>query len=251
MADVVAAHQVVRGEIRLEVGHRGPADALFEEGLVAVEKIGAAVQDGHLQGVDGVGGQDVVVVRQGQILAGGQGRRRVGVGADAPVLHLDILHPAGRRGDFFREGRPLGHDLPHIGVLFVGGVRQAQLPAGAGLVKDAGQKLPQIGLGRIVQRHADADEGQRRAVLPAGRHIRPLGLEDLLFGQIAGPLAEKAPTEKAQRPPGHGKKALAFHKFRGVAQQFPDAFEFQFHGSRLQSPAPAALTSGRSFQTEG
>ena len=209
MADVVAADQIIRGEVRLEVGHHGPADALFEQGLVAVKEIRAAVQNGHLQGVDGVGGQDVVVVRQGQILAGGKAGRRVGVGADALVLHLDVLHPACRRGYLFRKSRPLLHDFANIGMGLVGGVRKAQLPPGAGLVKNAGQKLPQKGFRRVVERHADADQGQGCAIVPPVGQVRPLGLQHLFLGQVAGPLAEEAAAEKAQRPPHHGEEALA------------------------------------------
>ena len=213
-----------------EVGHRGPADALFKQGFVAVKKIRAALENGHLQGINGVGSQDVVVVRQGQIFAGGKLGCRVGVGADALVFHLDVLHPLGRRGYLFRKGRPLLHDLAHIGVGFVGGVRQAQLPPGAGLVKNAGQKLPQERLRRVVERHADADERQGFAILPPVGQVRPLGLQHLFLWQVAGPLAEEAAAEKAQRPPHHGEEAVAFHKIKGIAEQLPDAFEFQFHG---------------------
>ena len=38
MADVVAAQQVIRGVVRLEVRHHGAADALGEQCLVAVQK---------------------------------------------------------------------------------------------------------------------------------------------------------------------------------------------------------------------
>lgn len=149
------------------------------------------------------------MVRQGQILTGGKVGRRVGVGADALVLHLDVLHPACRRDYLFRKGRPLLHDFAHIGMGLVGGVRKAQLPPGAGLVKNAGQKLPQKGLRRVVERHADADQGQGFAVFPPVGQVRPLGLQNLFLGQIAGPLAEEAAAEKAQRPPHHGEEALA------------------------------------------
>ena len=38
MADIVAAEQVVRRVVRLEVGRDGPPDALAEQGFVAVDK---------------------------------------------------------------------------------------------------------------------------------------------------------------------------------------------------------------------
>ena len=38
MADVVAAQQVIRGVVRLEVRHHGAADAFGEQCLVAVQK---------------------------------------------------------------------------------------------------------------------------------------------------------------------------------------------------------------------
>ena len=159
MADVVAAKQVVRGIVRLEMAHRGLFDLLGEQSLVAVQKSRAGLGNGLLHGIDGMGGQHVVVVRQGQIFPGGQRCRVVGVVADALVLdHLiadTLALLLSRRVHQFFHRRT---------VSIIRGIRQAQFPAGAGLVQHTVQQLAQEGFWRIVQRHTDGDHRPRRAL---------------------------------------------------------------------------------------
>ncbi len=95
MADVVAAQQVVRGVVRLEVGRDGPPDALAEQGFVAVDKaVGLTLlpqlQDSLAHGIQSMGCQNVVVVGQRQILPRGQLRSGVGVGRNALVFDLFV-----------------------------------------------------------------------------------------------------------------------------------------------------------------
>ena len=218
MADVVAAEQVVRGVVRLEVPHRRLFDLFGEQGLVAVQEGRAGLGNGLLHGIDGVWGQHVVVVRQGQILPGGQRRRVVGVVADALVLdHLiadALARLLGRRVYQLFHRRTMG---------VVRGIRQAQFPTGAGLVQHTVQQLAQEGFRRIVQRHTDGDHRPRRALgaLPA------LGLQHLFFGQIAGLFAKEAPLDEANGPPQHRPDSLLLQHLEGVGHQLFDAFQFQ------------------------
>ena len=82
MADVVAAEQIIRGIIGLEVSHHRLFDVLGEERLVAVEEtvrltLFAELQDSLTHRVHGVGGQHIVVVGEGEIFAR---RQRLGGG---------------------------------------------------------------------------------------------------------------------------------------------------------------------------
>ena len=131
VADVVAAQQVIRGIVRLEVSRQGPPDALGEQGLVTVQKaVGLPalpqLQNGLAHGVQGVGGQHVVVVRQGQVLPGGQLGHCVGVGGDALIFDLFVYNSFIFRLIFL-------YDLAHLGVCCIGGISQAQLPVGGRL----------------------------------------------------------------------------------------------------------------------
>ena len=218
MADVVAAEQVIRGVVRLKVAHRGLLDLFGEQGLVAVQEGRAGLGNGLLHSIDGVRGQHIVVVRQGQIFPGGQRRRMVGVVADALVLDRLIADALarllGRRVHQFFHRRAVG---------VVGGVRQTQLPAGTGLIQHAVQQLAQEGFRRIVQRYTDGDHRPGRAL---GAFLA-LGLQYLLFGQIAGLFAEEAPLDEADSPAQYRHDSLFFQHLEGIGHQFFDAFHFQ------------------------
>ena len=88
MADVIAAIEVVRREIRLEVAHQGPADVLLEQRLVAVQKARARTVGGGHHFVHGAGRQHVVMVGQAQVSARGQAG---GAGLPAFFLHTMYL----------------------------------------------------------------------------------------------------------------------------------------------------------------
>ena len=183
MADVVAALQIFRGVVRLEMPGHGAADIPAEQRLVAVQKTRAGLLGGAAGPVDGVGSQQIVVVGQSQILPVGQLGRLVGVGRNALVFDLFIPDAA----VLFRR---LPGPLAHLGVGLVAGVGQAELPPGAGLALDAGQQLVKIQLGGIVQGHADRDH---RPIVGVGS---PLGSQGLFGGQKTALFAEKPPFYK-------------------------------------------------------
>ena len=230
VADVVDGHQVFRRIVRLEMPHPGSPGGLFKEGLVAVGKVRPGFGQGFAHAEHRVGGQHVVVVGQGQIVPAGQGGGRVGVGRDAAVPDLAVEDAAVLRG-------PLLRHAAHLGVGFVAGVRQHQLPVGGRLGLHAVQELLQKAGRRVVQRGQDADGGP---VCGALRRLGPLGFQRLFGGQIPRPLAEEPPLEKACGPGGHDPYALFPGEGAGVAEQFPDAFCFQAHGVNRAGPRPAA-----------
>ena len=226
VTDVVAAEEIVRGIVRLEMGGPGAADVLFKEGLVAVQEpvglaCGPQVQDGPAHLIHGMGGQDVVVVGQSQIFPVRQGGGRIGVLGDALIFDLFIY-------DLLILRLIFPHNLPYFRVSAVGGVRQAELAIGRRLPHKGIQKGPQVDRRRIVQGGQDADGGQA-AVCPGFPLIKgPLGCQNLFVGQIAGLFAEKAALDEARAPFGHGGQAFfPGHRHR-IAAQLPDAFALLF-----------------------
>ena len=71
MADVVAVGEVIGRKIRLEMPHPGAQVIAGEQRFIAVDELGARSRR-LCQLIAGVGRQDVVVVRQGQIAAGSE-----------------------------------------------------------------------------------------------------------------------------------------------------------------------------------
>ena len=145
MADVVHRHQVFGGVVRLKVPHHGLADGFLEQRFVTVHKFRPGFLEELPRAIHRMGGQHIIVIRQRQIVPGGQRRRRVGVGGNAPVFNFGVhdarvLRRAGAGG------------LAHFGVGGIGGVRQHQLPVGGGLVLHAVQKFRQKPRRRVVQR---------------------------------------------------------------------------------------------------
>ena len=95
MADVVAAEQVIRGVIGLEVGHQRLFDLFGEEGLVAVQEAVrlsclAQLPDRLTHGVHGVGRKDVIVVGQRQIFPRCQFSSGIGVCRNALVFDFFV-----------------------------------------------------------------------------------------------------------------------------------------------------------------
>ena len=118
MADVVAAEQVVRGIIRLEMRHDGPLDGFGEERFVAVKEavrlsLCPQLQNGLAHGVQRMGGQNVVVVGQRKIFARSKGCGRVRVGRNALVFDLFVY-------DALILCLIFLHDLLHPGVFRIG-----------------------------------------------------------------------------------------------------------------------------------
>ena len=227
MADVVAAQQVVRGVVRLEVGRDGPPDALAEQGFVAVDKaVGLTLlpqlQDCLAHGVHGVGCQNVVVVGQRQILPCRQLRSGVGVGRNALVFDLFVY-------DALILCLIFLHDALHITVLRVGGIGQAELPVGGGLPYEGIQKFPQVFFRGIIQRGQHRDGGQTAGVGRLSGHLCALGFQHLFGGQVAGLFAKTAALDKARAPLEHGRQALVLGQLHGISCQLSGTFQSQVH----------------------
>ena len=227
MADVVAAEQVVRGVIGLEVGHEGALDALGKERLVAVDKavrlaLGPQLQNGLAHGVHGMRGQNVVVVGEGKVFAAGQPGGGVGVGRNALVFDFFVYDVLIFRLIFL-------YDTLHAAVGGVGSVREAELAVGGRLVHEGIQKLPQVVFRRIIQRGEDGN-GRKAAVGKTFPGVLgPLGFQHLFRGQVAGLFAEKAALDKARAPHQHGAKALVAGELDGIARQLFGAFQSYIH----------------------
>ena len=227
MADVIAAQQIIRRIVRLEVGRDGPPDALAEQGFVAVQKaVGLTLlpqlQDSLAHGVQGVGCQNVVVVGQRQILPCRQLRSGVGVGRNALVFDLFVY-------DMLILLLIFLHDTFHIGMFCIGGIGKAELAVWGRLVHEGLQKFPQIFFRRIIQRGENADSGQATGLCRLSGHFFPLGFQHLFGGQIAGPFAKAAALDKARAPFEHGGQALVFGQLHGIARQLFGTFQSQIH----------------------
>src|SRR5699024_4460183 len=90
MADVVAALEIFRRVVGLEVPGARLFDVGLKQGFVAVQEGSAGLLCGAGHPVDRMGGQHVVVVGQCHVFAVGQLGGGVGVGRDAPVFDLHI-----------------------------------------------------------------------------------------------------------------------------------------------------------------
>ena len=142
MADVVAAEQVIRRIVRLEVCYDGPLDALGEERFIAVKEAIRLpplpqLQDGLTHRVHRVGRQNVVVVRKGQIVPGGKGSGGIGVRRNALIFDLFVY-------DALILCLIFLHD-PFYGIVFrVGRIGKAELAVGSRLIHKRIQKFPQV-----------------------------------------------------------------------------------------------------------
>ena len=238
MTDVVAAKQIIRGIIGLEVSHHRLFDVLGEERLVTVEEtirlpLFAELQDSFTHRVHGVGGQHIVVVSEGKIFARRQRLGGVGVGGDALIFDLFVYDSL-----IFLLIFP--YNALHLGVGVVGSVREAELTIGGGLVHKGAQKFPQVIFGRIIQRGQDGDGGQAAVLSGLADHFGGLSFQHLFAGQIARPLAEETAADKARAPLYHRGQALVFRELDGIAHQLFGAFESYIH---IQSLCLAPLHS--------
>ena len=227
MADVVAAQQVVRGVVRLEVGHHGPLDALGKECFIAVEEavrlaLRPQLQNGFAHGVHGVGRKDIIVVGKGQIFPCGKLCRSIGVGRNALVFDLFVY-------DTLILCLIFLHDALHIGMFCIGSIRKAELTVGGRLVHKGIQKFPQVFFRCIIQRGQDADGGQAAVCRRFVGHFSPLGFQHLFGGQIAGALAKAAALDKARAPFEHGGQALVPRQLHRIACQLSGAFQSYIH----------------------
>ena len=227
VADVVAAQQVVRGVIRLEVGHHGPPDALGKECFIAVEEavrlaLRPQLQNGFAHGVHGVGRKDIIVVGKGQIFPCGKLCRSIGVGRNAFVFDLFVY-------DALILCLIFLHDALHIGMFCIGSIRKAELTVGGRLVHKGIQKFPQVFFRCIIQRGQDADGGQAAVCRRFVGHFSPLGFLHLFGGQIAGTLAKAAALDKARAPFEHGGQALVLRQLHRIACQFSGTFQSYIH----------------------
>ena len=227
MADVVAAEQVIRRIVRLEVCYDGPLDALGEERFIAVKEAIRfpplpQLQDGLAHRVHRVGRQNVVVVRKGQIVPGGKGSGSIGVRRNALVFDLFVY-------DTLILCLIFLHD-PFYGIVFrVGRIGKAELAVGSRLIHKRIQKFPQVWFRRIVQRGQDRDGGQPAGVRRLPGQFGPLGFQHLFRGQIPGLFAEAPALDEAGPPRQHGTEALIFRQLDSITRQLLGAFQSYIH----------------------
>ena len=172
MTDIVVGTEVVQHEVRLEVVEHHVLHLALKGGLVGIDEVRLLLGDGFGRIPQRTGVQDVIMVQQGDVRAGGHRKAVVGVAGDQLVLFQLLVADA-------RVGRSAGLNLlAHGGVL--PGVHAAQLPVAVGLVHDGIQQLLQKVQRGVVQRHHDAD-------------LRPGGLvvclpdQQLHRGEAVGP----------------------------------------------------------------
>ena len=187
VADVVVGAEVVQHEVRFEVVEHHVVHAALEGGFVGVDEVCPLLGDGLGRVPERTGVEDIVMVQQGDVIAGGHLDAVVGVAGDELVLFELLVADAG-----VRLGAVL-YLLAHGGVL--PGVHAAKLPVLVGLVLDGIQQLFKERQRSVVERHHDADlRGSGLGIellhqqLHGGKGIRPQGLA----GEEGGVLAAGA-----------------------------------------------------------
>ncbi len=163
VVDVVLAVEQFPVEIRLEM-RLEPAPPPVDLVLVAVDEDEAGILAGGADDfVEGVGGEDVVVVHEGAPRAAGHGQRVVGGPRDVAVLrppmHADARIVGGGAGEEARDRR--------IGRGVVDG---AELPMGVDLRAQGGEGGPQhLGGGLWTGISTDTRGGSRHVAISAAR----------------------------------------------------------------------------------
>ena len=172
VADIVVGAEVVQHEVRLEVVEHHVLHLALEGRLIGIDEVGSLLCDGLGRVPEGAGVEDVVVVQQGDEVAGGHLDAFVGVAGDELILlQLPVADTRVHSG-------ALLHHLAH--TRGSAGVHTAELPVAVGLVHDGIQQLFQKVQRGVVQRHHDAD-------------LRPGGLvvclpdQQLHRGETVGP----------------------------------------------------------------
>ena len=187
VADIVVGAEVVQHEIGLEVVEHHILHLTLEGRFVGIDEIGPLLHDGLCGVPQRTGVEDVVVVQQGDVIAGGHLKPVVGVARNALVLLQLLVADA---GVFLGTGL---HMLAHR--LLLPGVHAAELPIAVGLVLDGIQQLLQEIQRGVVQGHHDADLGP---ALAAGL-AADLTHQQLHGGKAVGP-QEPAREEGAVLP---------------------------------------------------
>ena len=152
MTNIVIGAKIVGGKIGLEMHRR---DLLlvraFKGHLVGVHEIGVLLANGAHDLVERGGMQNVVVIKERDIVARRHIDAGVGVTRNAEVfLKLAIQNTRLALGK-------LSDVLANACVRVVASVRQTQLPIRVGLRRDRRDHLVEKPLGRIVKRHQNAD----------------------------------------------------------------------------------------------
>ena len=205
VADIVVGAEVVQHEVRLEVVEHHVLHLALEGRLIGIDEVGSLLGDG-LGGVpEGAGMEDVVVVQQGDEVAGGHLDAFVGVAGDELILlQLPVADTRVHSG-------ALLHHLAH--ARGSAGVHTAELPIAVGLVHDGIQQLFEEVQRGVVERHHDADPGACRliACLPHQQFHRcePVGAHDFareeggVLAAGAGQFPHTLDAAAAQLPQEH------------------------------------------------
>ena len=172
MADIVVGAQVIQHIIRLEVVDRQMVDIPLKGHLVRVHKVRTLLGNGFRHIPQCAGVQNIVMVQQGDILAGGKGKALIGVARNALVAVQFLV------ADAAVSAGALLHKGTHVRVL--SGIHHAQLPVAVGLVLHRVQQLHQKIVGGVVQRHHDTDA--RRSGLVCGLFYQQLHVRKAVGG---------------------------------------------------------------------
>ena len=123
----------------------------LEGRLIGIDEVGSLLGDGLGRVPEGAGVEDVVVVQQGDEVAGGHLDAFVGVAGDELILlQLPVADTRVHSG-------ALLHHLAH--TRGSAGIHTAELPVAVGLVHNGIQQLFEEVQRGVVERHHDADFG--------------------------------------------------------------------------------------------
>ena len=171
MTDIIIASQILRIEIRLEMGLEMPVPLRIQLILIGIDRVRrlAVVQGAH-DLKKGPRKQQIVVIQKAHIFPGGQLQGRIRIAGNSKILQkLSVPHPAVPPGVFLRDTL---HPVRGAAV------RDAQLQPSIALVQHRIHQLPQKGLRRLIGGNQDADKRRE------GKFRLPLPLRLLLSGKL-------------------------------------------------------------------
>ena len=153
MADIIIGPQIVRCIVRLKMHGQHLVNVVFFEcGLITIEIIRSLLVDLLHIRIQYRGVQNIILVKQTDIISGSQLVTFVGIIRDTAVMIQVLIYDT-----TVCLRRIFPAKFPDIGMLLVGTVCQTQLPVGIGLVHDAVQHLD-LELSLIVpQRNENTD----------------------------------------------------------------------------------------------
>ncbi len=156
VADIVVGAEIVQHEIGLEVVEHHILHLALKGRFVGVNEVGPLLCDSLGSVPESTGMKDIVMVQQGDEIAGGHLDALIGVAGDELVLFQLLIPDAGV------SSRPLLHHFPHAGGRAC--IHAAELPVPVGLVHHGIQQFFEEIQRRVIQGHHDADLGPGRLI---------------------------------------------------------------------------------------